>query len=69
MKAYKTRSGFDRRQRDLGRPGKLPERRRIPERRLPELTDVSDISFEEFQSLLAALGKATTDRSFPPRSK
>lgn len=69
MKIYKTRSGCDRRECDVGRPGKLPERRRIPERRLPELSDVSDISFEEFQSLLAALGKAQADRSSPPSSK
>ncbi len=57
MKTQKTRSGIDRRQNDLGPRGKLPERRRQPERRLPELTEVCDISFEGFQLLLAGLGK------------
>jgi hypothetical protein len=46
MKTKESRSGIDRRQGDFGPPGKLPERRRRPERRLPELTEISDISFE-----------------------
>ena len=53
MKTESVRSGNDRRQVDLGRPGKLPERRRQPERRLPELSEAAEISFEGFQLLLA----------------
>ena len=55
MKTKESRSGIDRRQGDFGPPGKLPERRRRPERRLPELTEISDISFEGFQLLLDGL--------------
>jgi hypothetical protein len=54
------RSGRDRRERDSGPPGKLPERRRQPDRRLPELTELSDLSFERFQLLLAAFGRPST---------
>jgi hypothetical protein len=58
MKTKESRSGIDRRQGDFGPPGKLPERRRRPERRLPELTEISDISFEGFQLLLDGFGKS-----------
>ena len=54
MKRQNTRSGFDRRTRDMGPPNKLAERRHRPERRLPELTDMA---FEEFEAELAAQGK------------
>ncbi len=42
----KLRSGYDRRERDVGPLGRLPDRRRQPERRLPELVE---ISLDEFQ--------------------
>ncbi|MBL8392779.1 MAG: hypothetical protein JNN21_13050 [Candidatus Accumulibacter sp.] len=53
LKTETVRSGGDRRQVDRGPPGKLPERRRQPERRMPELSEAADMSFERFQSLLA----------------
>ncbi|EXI67599.1 MAG: hypothetical protein AW08_01861 [Candidatus Accumulibacter adjunctus] len=59
LQTNRVRSGSDRRQNDLGRPGKLPERRRQPERRLPELSEATDISFEGFQLLLAELREGT----------
>lgn len=62
LRTERIRSGSDRRQADLGRPGKLPERRRQPERRLPELSEASDISFEGFQLLLAELQEGTRKR-------
>jgi len=64
LKTERVRSGSDRRQVDLGRPGRLPERRRQPERRLPELSEATEISFEGFQLLLAeANGRAGKRRS------
>jgi hypothetical protein len=42
----KLRSGCDRRESDFGPLGRLPDRRRQPERRLPELVE---ISLDEFQ--------------------
>ncbi|EXI76543.1 MAG: hypothetical protein AW07_00491 [Candidatus Accumulibacter sp. SK-11] len=62
LKTERIRSGSDRRQVDLGRPGKLPERRRQPERRLPELNEAADISFEGFQLLLAEVNGRTGKR-------
>lgn len=52
MKTYIKRSGHDRRKEDVGPRGKLPERRRQPERRLPTLSESHDMSFETFQRLL-----------------
>ena len=63
MKIEKPRSGFDRREHDFGRPNKLPDRRRIPDRRLPELTEAFDISFEEFQLLLTGNDKPAPRKS------
>jgi hypothetical protein len=60
MKTRENRSGIDRRQTGFGPPDKLPERRRRPERRLPELTEISDISFEGFQLLLDGFGKSAS---------
>ncbi|SBT03868.1 hypothetical protein ACCAA_1170015 [Candidatus Accumulibacter aalborgensis] len=63
MSTHKIRSGSDRRKRDIGPPGKIPERRRQPDRRLPELTDAS---FEQFELELAALGKQARGWVPPP---
>jgi hypothetical protein len=49
-KEYKPRSGRDRRKQDAGPPAGWKERRNSPERRLPE---VEEISVEEFKRLLA----------------
>jgi hypothetical protein len=38
MKTRESRSGIDRRQADFGPPDQLPECRRVPERRLPEVS-------------------------------
>jgi len=65
LKQESVRSGVDRRQLDTGPRGKLPERRRQPERRLPELTEIHDISFEGFQLLLAGTGKAAPKSPSP----
>jgi len=54
MREKQTRSQSDRRQRDIGPPGKMVERRQKAERRLPVLTDMP---FEEFEAELAALGQ------------
>ena len=54
MKIQQTRSGSDRRLRDVGPLRKMAERRHKVERRLPEL---SDMAFEEFEAELAAMGK------------
>jgi len=43
---HQPRSGYDRRESDVGQLGRLPDRRRQPERRLPELVE---ISLDEFQ--------------------
>ena len=43
---HQPRSGCDRRESDAGPLGRLPDRRRQPERRLPELVE---ISLDEFQ--------------------
>ena len=45
----KPRSGKDRRKRDVGPPAGWKERRRNPERRMPE---VEEISVEEFMRLM-----------------
>jgi hypothetical protein len=50
---YKNRTGLDRRKRDSGPPAGWKERRRNPERRLPE---VEEISIEEFNRLMQASG-------------
>lgn len=50
MPDKKDRSGQDRRKRDVGPPSAWKERRRNPERRLPE---VEEISIAEFQLLMA----------------
>lgn len=68
LQTKRVRSGSDRRQDDLGRPGKLPERRRQPERRLPELSEAADISFEGFQLLLAELKEFTRKKRSAVRS-
>ncbi len=57
MTPEKPRSRLDRRQHDYGRPDHLPDRRHIPDRRLPELSEVFDMTFEEFQLLLARTGQ------------
>lgn len=54
MSKHKIRSGIDRRQDDIGPPNKVAERRRQPDRRLPQLTDMP---FEEFEAELTAMGK------------
>jgi len=54
MNKHKIRSGIDRRQHDIGPPSKVAERRRQPDRRLPEL---ADMPFEEFEAELTAMGK------------
>ncbi|BCB28531.1 hypothetical protein SKTS_34170 [Sulfurimicrobium lacus] len=53
---HKHRTGLDRRKRDAGPPAGWKERRRNPERRMPE---VEEISIEEFQRLMQASGAAT----------
>ncbi|WP_034922570.1 hypothetical protein [Candidatus Accumulibacter vicinus] len=63
MTPQQPRSRVDRRQHDYGRPGHLPDRRRIPDRRLPELNEVSDMTFEEFQLLLTRTGKPISNTS------
>lgn len=51
MTDNKKRSGQDRRKRDVGPPQARNERRRNPERRLPE---VEEASLAEFELLMAA---------------
>ncbi|MEN6584761.1 MAG: hypothetical protein ABFE02_01745 [Sulfuricella sp.] len=53
---HKHRTGLDRRKRDGGPPAGWKERRRNPERRMPE---VEEISIEEFHRLMRASGAAT----------
>ena len=60
MKTRENRSGIDRRQTGFGPPDKLPERRRRPDRRLPEVTEISDISFEGFQLLLDGFSESVS---------
>ncbi|MBE2258321.1 MAG: hypothetical protein H6942_07845 [Candidatus Accumulibacter sp.] len=54
MKNWQTRSELDRRESDVGPPGKLPERRRMPDRRLPE---VAEVPFAAFASAYTAMRK------------
>ena len=56
----KPRSGQDRRKRDVGPPKGWKERRRNPERRLPE---VEEISIAEFQLLMAGNKTPAPDRN------
>lgn len=50
---YKPRSGQDRRSKDSGPSGGWKERRRNPERRMPE---VEEISIAEFKRLMSENG-------------
>jgi hypothetical protein len=60
---FKPRSGQDRRKRDIGPPEGWKERRRNPERRLPE---VEEISIAEFMRLMAEAGQpAASDEEDP----
>ncbi|MCM8594501.1 hypothetical protein [Accumulibacter sp.] len=68
MKPYIKRSGHDRRKEDLGPRGKLPERRRQPERRLPTLNESHDMSFEAFQRLLEDAAHAAKKAREAPSS-
>lgn len=54
----KPRSGKDRRKRDVGPPVGWKERRRNPERRMPE---VEEISVEEFMRLMKGNSGSATD--------
>ncbi|MDP2784890.1 MAG: hypothetical protein Q8O38_09920 [Sulfurimicrobium sp.] len=56
---HKNRTGLDRRKRDIGPPAGWKERRRNPERRLPE---VEEISIEEFKRLMSANSPSTPDQ-------
>lgn len=56
---HKQRTGLDRRKRDNGPPAGWKDRRRSPERRLPE---VEEISIEEFKRLMEANGPATSEQ-------
>jgi hypothetical protein len=56
---HKNRTGLDRRKRDSGPPAGWKERRRNPERRLPE---VEEISIEEFNRLMQANGPSTPEQ-------
>lgn len=53
---HKPRSGQDRRKKEQGPPEGWKERRRNPERRMPE---VEEISIAEFKRLLAESGQQT----------
>lgn len=59
----KPRSGRDRRNKDLGPPEGWKERRRQPERRLPE---VEEISIEEFKRLM---NQNTQQTEVPPEEE
>lgn len=56
---YKQRSGSDRRKHDIGPPAGWKERRRNPERRLPE---VEEISIAEFKRLMQANNPSTPNQ-------
>lgn len=56
---HKQRTGLDRRKRDVGPPAGWKERRRTPERRMPE---VEEISIEEFNRLMRINNPATPDQ-------
>lgn len=51
---YKPRSGRDRRKKDMGPPKGWKDRRHAPERRMPE---VEEISVAEFMRLMAEAGQ------------
>lgn len=55
---YKPRTGQDRRKKDIGPPAGWKERRRNPERRMPE---VEEISVEEFKRIMLLNGSSTPD--------
>ncbi len=55
------RSGHDRRESDAGQFRRLPDRRRQPERRLPELAEISIDEFQ-FQLRLAELHRSVAIR-------
>lgn len=59
----KPRSGQDRRKKDKGPPEGWKERRRNPERRMPE---VEEISVAEFMRLMAEAGHAGTNTEAEP---
>ena len=56
---HKKRTGLDRRKRDIGPPAGWKERRRTPERRLPE---VEEISIEEFKRLMQSNVPSTPEQ-------
>ncbi|MCB1965852.1 hypothetical protein [Accumulibacter sp.] len=60
-----TRSRFDRRQSDIGPPAKIVERRRRPERRLPE---ISEVPFAAFVSAFTALRQNIAAHGLSPVS-
>jgi len=55
---HKPRTGKDRRKKDIGPPAGWKERRRNPERRMPE---VEEISVEEFKRIMLLNGASTPD--------
>lgn len=56
---HKNRTGLDRRKCDIGPPAGWKERRRNPERRLPE---VAEISIEEFNRIMQESNYSTPDQ-------
>lgn len=56
---HKQRTGLDRRKRDIGPPAGWKERRRNPERRMPE---VEEVSMDEFMRLVQANNPSTPNQ-------
>ncbi len=59
----KTRSGRDRRNHDEGPPGGWKERRRNPERRMPEVEEISIAEFKRLMSSNILPGENATEQA------